>query len=324
MTSSDASETRTGILAAVAAYTMWGLLPIFLIALRGVSSDQVLVYRILFSVPFGAMILTARSQWPDVRQAMSSPKVMLALLGSSFVIALNWLIYIAAVQAQNIFEASLGYYINPLIYVIAGVVLLGETLTTAQKVAVALATIGVSILTLYGGQFPTVALVLAFSFTAYGYIRKMTPVGAMPGLFIETLILAPVALGYIWILGPAGEPMFGTGLGVTLMLIAAGPITVLPLLCFAIGARRLPLSTIGFLQFIGPTLQFIIGLIDGEPFTLAHQLCFGCIWLAAGVFAYDAYRRQRKAAAAERQQPSADAEGTAGHLEGERGERRPA
>ena len=150
----------------------------------------------------------------------------------------------------------------------------------------------------------------------------MTPVGAMPGLFIETLILAPFALGYIWLIGPAGEPMFGTGVGVTLMLIAAGPITVLPLLCFAIGARRLPLSTIGFLQFIGPTLQFIIGLIDGEPFTLAHQLCFGFIWLAAGVFAFDAYRRQQKSA--EEQEKTASEARAAGHLEGERGERRPA
>ncbi|MEO1659069.1 MAG: EamA family transporter RarD [Pseudomonadota bacterium] len=287
------SDARTGVLAAVAAYTMWGLLPIYLIALRGVGPDEVLVQRILWSVPFGAMIITARVQWPDVRQALGDRKVLLPLAGSSCIIALNWLIYIAAVQSQQIFEASLGYYINPLIYVLVGVMFLGEKLSTLQKYAVGLATIGVSILTLYGGSFPLIAMVLAISFTGYGYLRKMTPVGAMPGLFIETLFLAPVAFLYMVFFGTAGESAFGTGIGVTIMLIAAGPITVLPLLMFAIGARRLPLSTIGFLQFIGPTLQFIIGLIDGEPFTRAHQFCFIAIWIAAALFAGDAIMRQR-------------------------------
>lgn len=292
------TETRLGILAAVAAYTMWGLLPLFLIALRGVGADEVLVHRILWSVPFGALIITLRSQWPDVRNALRDRRVVLALAASSSVIALNWLIYIAAVQAQHIFEASLGYYINPLIYVLAGVVLLGETLSNAQKAAAALAAIGVSILTVYGGQFPIVALVLAFSFTAYGYIRKKTPVGAMPGLFIETLMLAPLALVYMLTALPGKGPAFGTGAEVTLLLVAAGPVTVLPLLSFAIGARRLPLSMIGFLQFIGPTLQFLIGIMDGEPFTRAHQFCFVFIWSAAAVFAADAVRKSRIRAAA--------------------------
>lgn len=290
---SDTSETRTGVLAAVAAYTMWGMLPLFLIALRGVGADQVLVHRIVWSVPFGALIIAMRGQWGDVRQAFRDRKVLLALLASSFVIALNWLIYIAAVQNQHIFEASLGYYINPLIYVLAGVLLLGEKLSNLQKAAVVLAALGVSILTVYGGQFPSVALILAFSFTAYGYIRKMTPVGAMPGLFIETLILAPLALGYLLIFVPGGEAAFGASAKLTWLLLAAGPITVLPLLCFAIGARRLPLSTLGFLQFIGPTLQFLIGVIDGEPFTRAHQFCFVFIWSAAAIFAADAIRKSR-------------------------------
>ncbi|MEM0929886.1 MAG: EamA family transporter RarD [Pseudomonadota bacterium] len=290
---SPPGDTRTGVLAAVAAYTMWGLLPIYLIALRGVGPDEVLVHRVLWSVPFGALIIAARRQWPDVQQALGDRKVMLSLLGSSFIIAVNWLVYIAAVQSQQIFEASLGYYINPLIYVLVGVVFLRETLSTLQKAAVALAAVGVSILTIYGGSFPLVAMILAISFTLYGYLRKMTPVGAMPGLFIETLFLAPVAALYLLFVGAAGEPAFGTGTGVTLMLISAGPVTVVPLLMFAIGARRLPLSTIGFLQFIGPTLQFIIGLIDGEPFTRAHQFCFIAIWIAAALFAGDAIMRQR-------------------------------
>jgi len=292
-TAHSPSDVRTGVLAAVAAYTMWGLLPIYLIALRGVGPDEVLVQRILWSVPFGAMIITARTQWLDVRLALSNRKILLPLAGSSCIIALNWLIYIGAVQSQQIFEASLGYYINPLIYVLVGVVFLGETLSNLQKGAVALAMVGVSVLTLYGGSFPLIAMVLALSFTGYGYLRKMTPVGAMPGLFIETLFLAPVAFLYLMIFGTAGESAFGTEVGITLLLIAAGPITVLPLLMFAIGARRLPLSTLGFLQFIGPTLQFIIGLIDGEPFTRAHQFCFTAIWIAAALFAGDAILRQR-------------------------------
>ena len=293
MNDTSTNDTRTGVIAAIIAYTLWGMLPLFLIALRGVGADQVLVHRILWAIPFGALIITARSQWPEVKIALGNRQVLLALLASSFVVALNWLIYIAAVQSKQIFEASLGYYINPLIYVLAGVFLLGETLSNAQKIAVALATIGVSILTVYGGEFPLVALVLAFSFTAYGYIRKQTPVGAMPGLFIETLILSPIAAIYLLFFIAPGEGAFGTtGLN-TALLIAAGPVTVLPLLAFAIGARRLPLSMIGFLQFIGPTLQFLIGVIDGEPFTRAHQFCFGFIWLAAAVFASDAILKSR-------------------------------
>jgi chloramphenicol-sensitive protein RarD len=273
---------------------MWGMLPLFLIALRAVGADEVLVHRVLWSVPFGALILSWRGQWQDVRKALGDRRVVLALAASSAFIAFNWLVYIAAVQSQNIFEASLGYYINPLIYVLVGVVLLGEKLSKGQQGAVVLALIGVSILTFYGGEFPLVAMVLAFSFTAYGYIRKQTPVGAMPGLFIETLILAPVALIYLTVFGTMTEAGFGETPLLTVLLIAAGPVTVLPLLCFAIGARRLPLSTIGFLQFIGPTLQFIIGIIDGEPFTGAHQLCFLFIWSAAALFAADALIRSRR------------------------------
>ncbi|MEM9838068.1 MAG: EamA family transporter RarD [Pseudomonadota bacterium] len=286
-------EQKTGVAAAVAAYVMWGLLPLYLIALRGTSAEQVLIHRILWSIPFGALIISARKQWPDVIEALRTPKVLIPLIGTSLIIGINWLIYIMAVQGQQIFEASLGYYINPLIYMLVGVAVLGERLSTMQKVAVVLAAIGVTILTLSGGKFPVVSLALGITFTAYGYLRKVTVVGAMPGLFIETLILAPIAAIWLFAFIPDASRAFGTTTELTILLIAAGPVTVLPLLCFAIGARRLPLSTIGFLQFIGPTLQFVIGVIDGQPFTLAHQLCFGFIWLAAGVFAFDALRKAR-------------------------------
>lgn len=297
MTSAPAAqETRTGVAAAVGAYVLWGLLPFYLIALRGIGSEQVLTHRILWSIPLGALIITLRKQWPEVVKAVRTPKVMGALLASSVVIGVNWLIYIAAVQNQHIFEASLGYYINPLIYVLVGVAVLGERLTTAQKAAVVLAAVGVSILTFYGGRFPVVAISLGITFTAYGYIRKVTPVGAMPGLFIETAVLAPIAAVWLAMFVPETARAFGTTAQLTTLLVLAGPVTVVPLLLFAIGARRLPLSTIGFLQFIGPTLQFAIGVLDGEPFTRAHQLCFGFIWVAAIIFAVDAIRRSREAA----------------------------
>jgi chloramphenicol-sensitive protein RarD len=273
---------------------MWGLLPLYLIALRSVGPDEVLVQRVLWSVPFGAAIIALRGQWQDVRAALGNRRVLLALVASASIIAVNWLVYIAAVQSGNIFQASLGYYINPLIYVLAGVVLLGEKLSRLQLIAVALATLGVVILTAYGGRFPTISLVLGVTFTLYGLLRKQTPVGAMPGLFIETLVLAPVAGAYLLLFGTIEAPGFGTRPGLTLLLMAAGPITVMPLLCFAIAARRLPLSMIGFLQFIGPTLQFLIGVLDGEPFTRAHQLCFVLIWSAAAVFAADAIMKGRR------------------------------
>lgn len=294
----NASETRTGVLAATSAYFLWGLLPIYLIALRGVGAEQVLAHRILWAVPFGALIISLRRQWPEVLAAVRSMKILIRLLASSAIIAINWLIYIFAVQSQQIFEASLGYYINPLIYVLVGVAVLGERLSNAQKLAVVLAAIGVSILTLYGGEFPVIAITLGITFTAYGFIRKTTAVGAMPGLFVETVVLAPIAAVWMAFFLPASEASFGSSAFLTGMLIAAGPITVMPLLLFAIGARRLTLSTIGFLQFIGPTLQFIIGVIDGEPFTFAHQLCFGFIWAAAALFAADAVYRARQSASA--------------------------
>ncbi|MCQ8184145.1 EamA family transporter RarD [Parvularcula maris] len=311
------NTAKTGLIAAVLAYGWWGaLLPVFLIALRGTAPEEVLAHRVLWSVPFGAAIIAFRSQWPEVVSALRNLRVVMALAGSSAMIAINWLIYIIAVDNRNLFEAALGYYINPLVYVLVGVVVLREKLSRGKQLAVLLAAIGVTVLTFYGGKFPAVALVLAVTFTAYGYLRKQTPVGAMPGLFIETLLLSPFALVYLLWVDPS-KLAFGDGAGITAMLVAAGPVTVFPLLCFAIAARRLSLSTLGFMQFIGPTLQFVVGLIDGEDFSRPHQICFAFIWTAAAVFALDAIR-QGQVRRRERR------ERAAGHLEGERGERRPA
>jgi chloramphenicol-sensitive protein RarD len=191
----------------------------------------------------------------------------------------------------------LGYYINPLLFTLAGVLLFGERLRTFQTAAVILAAAGVLVLTISRGQFPVIALSLGTLFTIYGVIRKQVVVGGMPGLFVETLVLFPLSAAYlIWIMN-AGDAAFTLSdpsmLG---MLLLAGPITVLPLLCFALATRRLSLSTVGFMQFIAPTLQFITGLFYGEVLTTAHVICFGLIWIAVGLFSWDAWRASRPAA----------------------------
>ena len=295
MNGSTANFERGGVIAGVLAFGMWGLLPIYFIITDEVSALEMLVHRVVWAVPFGAVILWVRHQWPEVWAALRAPKSFGLLTLSAIFIAVNWLGYIWAVQSEQIFQASLGYYINPLMYVLAGFVLLGERLRPYQLLAVLLAAVGVGVLTVSGGQFPRIALLVAVSFTIYGVIRKQVNVGAMPGLFVETVLLLPLCVGYLmWLLLSAQaafsleEPkLFG-------LLLFAGPFTVVPLLLFAVAARRLRLATIGFLQFIAPTGQFIIGVVYGEPLTMAHMICFGFIWTAVSVFLFDAWRNARK------------------------------
>ena len=291
------AEIRLGLITGVIAYTLWGLLPLYLKSVQAAPAAEILAHRILWSVPFGAILIAARKQWGEVGTALRDKHVLLMLTVSALTISTNWLLYVWAVLQDQIMQASLGYFINPLMYVAAGVFVMGEKLRAVQIVAVALATIGVLVLTIGGGIFPWISLVLATQFTAYGYIRKTTSVGAMPGLFIETLMLAPLALGYLIWAAQAGRLVFGqNGYGFDALLVLAGPVTVVPLVLFAISARRLKLSTIGLLQYIGPTLQFIISLFYGEPFTLYHAICFGLIWLALAIFSADALRQNGRAA----------------------------
>ncbi len=296
MTSSaltSAPTLRNGVTAAVIAYTMWGFFPFYFKLAHMIPTTEMLGHRIIWSLPFGALIISLRHQWQDVFAALKNPKMALMLGLSAAIIAVNWLVYTWAVQQGRIFEASLGYYINPLIYVVVGVVFLKERLRRPQWLAVALAAIGVSILTIYGGSFPIVSITLAISFTAYGVIRKQLNVGAMPGLLIEVIWLFPLAVAYLAWLTHQQSAAYLQGSDVVGLALLAGPLTVLPLLFFAIGARQLPLSLLGFLQFIGPTLQFFCGLYFGEKFTFAHAWCFGFIWLAVIVFSLDKWRELR-------------------------------
>ncbi|MEM9759616.1 MAG: EamA family transporter RarD, partial [Pseudomonadota bacterium] len=264
-----------------------------------VPPTEVLLHRIVWSIPVGAVILSLRSQWRELFEALRRPRVLAWLTLSAFVISGNWFLYIWAVINDRIFETSLGYYINPLIYVLAGVVFFRERLRRAQLAAVVLATIGVLILTLQSGSLPWVSLSLAVLFTAYGVIRKQVAIGAMPGLFAETTLLFPMAFaGLVWLMLDQQAYFPAQDSTANVLLLLAGPFTVVPLLFFAVAARRLSLTTVGFMQFLAPTLQFMTGLYYGEQLTAAHLVCFAFIWLAVALFSYDAIlagRRQRRA-----------------------------
>ena len=291
---SDA-EVRSGVILGLLAYTMWGIFPVYFKLIELVAPTEVLVHRVVWAVPFGALIIMGRRQWPEVRAAFVERSMLAWLALAALSISVNWLIYIWAVQNERIFEASLGYYINPLMYVAVGVVLLGERLRRPQVIAVILAFIGVAYLTISGGIFPWVALSLAVLFTAYGVIRKQVAIGAMPGLFVETTLLFPFAIAWLVFLILGGQASFGAGdTGLSMLLVLGGPVTVMPLLLFAISAKRLSLTTIGFMQFLAPTLQFFTGLYYGEQLTTAHLVCFGCIWIAVAFFSYDALTAGKK------------------------------
>ena len=289
------SEARSGVLIGLLAYFMWGVFPVYFKWIASVAPLEVLGHRVLWAVPFGAIIIFARRQWPEVRSALVDRAMLAWLALAALCISLNWLIYIWAVQNDRIFETSLGYYINPLMYVGVGVALLGERLRRLQIVAVVLASFGVLFLAVSGGAFPWVALSLAVLFTAYGVIRKQIAIGAMPGLFIETLLLFPIAAIWIaWLVATQKASITAGDSGLSALLILGGPITVLPLLFFAIAAKRVTLTTIGFLQFLAPTLQFFTGIYYGEQLTTAHIVCFGSIWAAVLFFSYDALMAGKK------------------------------
>jgi len=298
---SPEEQARNGLIAALVAYGLWGFLPLYFILVKGVAPLEVLVHRVIWAVPFGALILQVRHQWPEVRRALTHRRMLAYLSLSAVLIACNWLVYIYAVQDAQIFQASLGYYINPLLFALTGVIFLGERLRRAQSAAIVLAAIGVLVLTFSGGRFPAIALFLGTSFTIYGVIRKQVVIGGMAGLFVETAVLLPFSLGYLLFLVGSGQAAFAGGdPALSVLLTAAGPITVVPLLAFALAARRLNLSTVGMLQFIAPTLQFLIGVWQGEPLSGAHVVCFACIWAAVALFSWDALRAARRAAAARR------------------------
>ncbi|EAQ95889.1 EamA family transporter RarD [Congregibacter litoralis] len=291
----QAAELRSGIFFGLAAYGLWGVFPIYFKLLETVTPTEILLHRIVWAVPFGALIITLRRQWTDVANAFRDPRVIAWLALSALCISGNWFVYIWGVVNERIFEASLGYYINPLMYVAVGVLFFGERLRRAQLLAVALATIGVLVLSVQGSGLPWVSLSLAALFTAYGIIRKRVAIAAMPGLFAETALLFPLAgAGLLWLMLSHRAEFAAADGSTNMLLLLSGPITVFPLLFFAVAARRLTLTTVGFMQFLAPTMQFFIAMYFGEPFTTPRMICFALIWAAVIVFSVDALHTSRK------------------------------
>jgi chloramphenicol-sensitive protein RarD len=288
-----------GLAAATAAFTLWGLFPIYLHALRAVPAAQVIAHRVTWSCLFILGWMLARGELGRLSATLGRPALLARLTMSALLITCNWLVYVWSVAHQHIVETSLGYYINPLVNVALGVLVLRERLNRAQWVAVALAALAVLYLALLGGRPPWIAFTLALSFSLYGLLRKMMSVDALPGLATETLLLMPLALAYLaWCQAGGGGALRTSDPGIAVLLIGSGLATAIPLFLFAYGARALPYSTVGVLQYIAPSLQLICGvLIYHERFGPAMVLGFALIWVALLIYAVDALWRGRALAA---------------------------
>ncbi|PDH68522.1 MAG: protein RarD [Sphingomonadaceae bacterium MED-G03] len=300
MTQAEA-EARRGLLAAIGAYGLWGLLPLFFRLLHHVDPTEIVTQRVLWSLVLILGILAARGTLPAFRAALGNRRLVLPLAGSAVMIAINWLTYVWAVNDNHVLAASLGYFLNPLVNVLLGVLVLKERLRRAQLLAIAVAAAGVAILAASALTTLWISLTLAFSFAFYGLLRKLTPVAPMTGLGVETALLTPLAIAYLlWEAGHGGIG-FGQDVPTTALLILAGGVTTVPLVLFAMAAQRLPMSTLGLMQYIAPTLQFLCGiLLLGERLSTGQMLSFGLIWIGLILFASDgiaAARRRRPAAA---------------------------
>ena len=303
MSTAPASQSsRSGIWLGLGAYTIWGFLPAYFKLLAHVDPAELVAHRILWSLIFLAVLLTALRRWPAFAVALRNWKVVGILAATATLIGVNWLVYIWAVVNGHVLEGSLGYYLNPLVNVLLGVVLLKERLTRPQMAAVALAGAGVAILAFGAGDGLWISLTLAFTFSLYGLLRKVAPVEAVEGLSVETLILTPLAFAWVMILQSRGESGLGMGASTTALLILSGAVTAIPLLLFTAAAKRLPYSTLGFLQYIAPSLQFLLAVLAyGEHLTTAHIVCFGLIWTALAIFIADGIRLGRQARGREKE-----------------------
>lgn len=297
-------SAQTGVLLAIAAYTMWGVAPIYFKLLLDVPAPDILLHRIVWSMLILLVLVLALGQLPKVRQAISNPKVMKVLLISGLLLGGNWLLFIWAINNDHLLDASLGYYINPLLNVALGRIFLGERLRKMQKYAVALALTGVVILVVSFGQVPWIALALAGSFGIYGLLRKQVAVDSLPGLMLETLLMMPFAIAYwIWLASPASN-MFANSWDLNSILICAGIVTTAPLLCFTAAARRIMYSTLGFFQYIGPSIMFMLAVfLYNEPLHQERLMTFALVWAGLALFSYDSYRHFRDNRKAMKQKP---------------------
>ena len=290
------ADLRRGYILGICAYVIWGLFPLYFKAIQAVPPVEIIVHRALWSVVFGALLLLVWKHPGWLRELLDHPKRFAVLALSGSLIAGNWLVYVWAVNNGRMLEASLGYYINPLVNVLLGMLILGERLRRLQWVAVGLAAAGVAQQLWQVGSLPWVSLVLALTFAAYGLIRKKAPVAALPGLVVETCLLLPLAIGWI-LLHPAAmssQPAFWTT-SEALWLMAAGPVTLIPLVCFNAAARHLPYATLGFLQYVAPTLVLLLAVfVFDEHFDPTKLAAFLFIWAGLAVYSVDAWLTLRK------------------------------
>ncbi|EMH1202951.1 EamA family transporter RarD [Serratia marcescens] len=292
----DAKQTRQGIFFALAAYFMWGIAPAYFKLIQQVSADEILTHRIIWSFFFMLALISLGRSWPKVRAACQNRKRLLLLAVTALLIGGNWLLFIWAVNNHHMLEASLGYFINPLVNVLLGMLFLGERFRRMQWVAVALAFTGVLVQLWQFGSLPIIGLGLAFSFAFYGLLRKKIAIDAQTGMLIETLWLLPVAAAYLFLFADSPTSHLSANpWSLNLLLVAAGIVTTVPLLCFTAAATRLRLSTLGFFQYLGPTLMFLLAVtFYGETVGQDKLVTFGFIWAALILFTLDALYTQRK------------------------------
>ena len=287
------SESTRGVVFGVAAYAMWGCFPLFFALFDGVPAHEVLVHRILWSCVFLTVVISILQRWRPVTGALANPRGLGRVATCAVLIAINWGLYIYAVGTNHVLQASLGYFLTPLINVALGVVILRERMARLQAASVLLAGVGIMIQVVLLASVPWISLILAISFGFYGLVRKQIALDGLSGLFVETLILLPVALLALGWLSASGASNFLVP-GNTLLLMACGVVTALPLLAFAGAARRLRLSTVGFLMYLNPTLQFLIALyVFREPLDRIQLISFITIWIALALYSWSAWRESR-------------------------------
>lgn len=288
------SERRRGVIYALTAYGLWGLMPLYVKALGKVPPLQIVAHRVVWASSLLALLVVATRQVAWLTLLRRQPRRLWTFALSAAVLSVNWLVYIWAVGQGRVVDASLGYFINPLLSVVLGVVVLKERLRPAQWAAVGVAALGVLWLSLLAGEVPWIGLTVAASFGVYGLLRKTAPLDALGGLTLETLLLLPVALGYVvYASFGSGGVFAGGGSSRTLLLLAAGPVTALPLLAFGAGARRIPLALVGILQYVAPTLQLLLGIVAfGEVLPGQKLVGFALIWLAVLVYSADVLARR--------------------------------
>lgn len=298
MSAQATDQTKAGMVFAVCAYTMWGIAPIYFKQLTSIPAAEILMHRVVWSSLVLCLLIAGLRNIAKVKAAFASPKVLITLLLAGLLLLVNWLVFIWAVNNDYLLETSLGYYINPLINVFLGRLFLGEVLRPLQKAAVGIAIVGVLITLFNYGQLPWVALTVAVSFSIYGLLRKQVKVDSIPGLFVETLMMLPAAIIY-WVWFADVSTNFETNSSnMNILLICAGIVTTAPLLCFTAAARRLRYSTLGFFQYIGPSIMFCLAtFLYNEPLSMARLVTFIFVWSALALFTYDsirAYKSERK------------------------------